>query len=472
MVRLNGFLIATGIVLLGHIAHATPMTPAGTFPADPPNREWSRIRRFEANSPLSDGSYGEGITISGDVLAIGSPGGNNGSIAESGLVEVYKRVNGGWQFAQYLTDPTPVSGSLFGASIDSCGDGRYLLVGAPKDGKGATYAFRRNASGTFVYEGALNDNLASDDAQRGYAVAIDCDASSDTIFAAVGAPFDEPGGVIWPGSLSIWKHQTSGTPWIKTQRLTPHATSVGARCGLSLDLSYVFVFPLNRPAGRLLFGCPHVAYSGVDSSGVAYVYDRSGDTFSLEQTIGPPDPASDGEYGTSVALLGTTALIGSPWAPHGSIGDAGRVWVWQRVGLAPLLWESTELVVDDYHSNTAQYFFGGSIALAADAQGLHAFARRSKSLYVTGGRCSGVLETFSKANASSPWVRSDLLASPDIDDGYDILSFGNGVAASGEDVAVGASRSSVNDLSDAGTAFAFRHDRVFGADFEHYQQSE
>lgn len=452
-------------------AVAAHVEPAGSFPADPPNREWARIRRFEANTPVSDGSYGEGVALSGDVLVVGSPGASDGAVADSGLVEVWVRGAAGWEFSQYLVDPSPVVGALFGASVDACGNGRFVIVGAPDDGNGRAYVYARQNNGNWGSPSFLIDPSLSDDAQSGYDVAIDCDASSDTVYAAVGAPFDDVNGTIWSGSLAIWQRETDGT-WTRTQRFAPHANALGARCGYSLDLSYRFVNFVNVPAARLLFGCTHVDYGGVDSAGIAYVYARSGNSFSPEQTLAPPDPSVDGEYGTSVALLSGNAVVGEPWAPHGSIGDAGRLWVWQRTGSAPLLWESAELTVDDFYSTSAQYFFGSAVAVGADSHGIHVFARRQKTLYVTGGRCFGVVEVFSKASTDAPWLRSDRLASPDIDEGYDIGVFGGDLAAYGSELAVGAERSNVNDLDDAGTAFVFRHERVFGGDFETYLQSE
>ena len=46
------------------------------------------------------------------------------------------------------------------------------------------------------------------------------------------------------------------------------------------------------------------------------------------------------------------------------------------------------------------------------------------------------------------------------------------LAIDGPDVAVGAQRSTVQTLSDGGAAFVFRHERVFGGDFESYRQTE
>lgn len=471
MIRFNGFLVALCVASVGLEAAAAEVWPAGSFPADPPNREWARIRRFEANSPLSDGSYGEGVALSGDVLAVGSPGASDGTVTESGLVEVWVRGAAGWEFSQYLVDPTPVVGSLFGASVDACSNGRFIIVGAPEDGRGRAYVYTRQDNGTWSSPSSLSDPLISDGAKSGYDVAIDCDGISDTVYAVVGAPFDDVNGTLWSGSLAIWHRGTNGV-WTLTQRFAPHAGVTGARCGHSVDLSYRFIAFASVPAARLLFGCTHVDYSGFDSAGVAYVYDRSGSSFSLEQTLGPPDPAVDGEYGTSVALLSGNAVVGAPWAPHNSIGDAGRLWVWQRTGAAPLYWESTELTVDDFYSNSAQYFFGSAVAIGSDSRGVHVFARRQKTLYVGGGRSGGVIEVFSKASTDAAWVRSDRLASPDVDDGYDILSFGGDLAAYGGELAVGAERSSVNELDDAGTAFVFSHERVFGGDFETYVQTE
>jgi hypothetical protein len=215
-----------------------------------------------------------------------------------------------------------------------------------------------------------------------------------------------------------------------------------------------------------------VDYSGYDSAGVAYLYARSGSTYVHEQTLGPPDPDIDGEYGSSVALLSGYATVGAPWAPYNGVDDAGRLWVWERNGTAPLYWESSELTVDDFYSSSAQYFFGNSVAIGSDGDGVYVYAARYKTLYVPGGRCWGVIETFTKASSSLSWVRSDRLASPDIDEGYDILNFGNEMAAYGGELAVGALRSTVNDLDDAGAAFTFTHERILGGDFERYQQSE
>ncbi|HEY6893271.1 MAG TPA: hypothetical protein VI258_03820, partial [Rhodanobacteraceae bacterium] len=140
---------------------------------------------------------------------------------------------------------------------------------------------------------------------------------------------------------------------------------------------------------------------------------------------------------------------------------------------APLYWEGTELVVDDFYSTTTQYFFGGDVAIGSDSRGIYVHASRSKTLLVTdGSRCFGVVETFAKPAGSSSWVRSDRLASPDIDTDYDILNFGSAIAADGPSVLVGAARSNVQTLSDGGAAFLFAHERVFGGDFESYRQTE
>lgn len=466
------WLALIALVLCGAFGSASG-TPEGVFPADPPNREWARLRRFEANAPVADGYYGEGVALEGDVLAIGSPGGGNGTVAQSGLVEVWTRDASGWTFAQYLTDPLPVTGSEFGHSVDLCGGGRFIIVGAPGQGDGAAYIFEQDGPQSWSFVQALVDADLSDGASSGYDVAIDCDTTSSTAFAAVGAPFDDVGGTTWSGSVAMWRYQISGTPWVRSQRIAPHAGELGARCGLSVDLSYTYVAPFFVPAARLLFGCPYVDYLNYDSGGIAHVYARSGSTFAAEQTIGPPDPDIGGEFGTSVALAGTYAAISAPWARYHSVDDAGRVWVFERSGAAPLYWEGTELVVDDFYSTTMQYFFGGSVAIGSDSRGIYVHASRTKSLLVTdGSRCFGVVETFAKPAGSSSWVRSDRLASPDIDTGYDILNFGSAIAADGPSVLVGAARSKVQTLSDGGVAFLFAHERVFGGDFEGYRQTE
>jgi hypothetical protein len=67
--------------------------------------------------------------------------------------------------------------------------------------------------------------------------------------------------------------------------------------------------------------------------GRAFVYARSGTTWSLEREIGSADPDYTDAFGQAVAISGTTVAVGSPFdnqSATGSLGHSGTVTVFTR----------------------------------------------------------------------------------------------------------------------------------------------
>jgi hypothetical protein len=74
-----------------------------------------------------------------------------------------------------------------------------------------------------------------------------------------------------------------------------------------------------------LVGSFNDSSSGIDGLGSAYVFVRSGTVWSFQQKLVPPDGVPGGNFGTSVALDGGTAAISAPY-------DTGRPGITERVG--------------------------------------------------------------------------------------------------------------------------------------------
>jgi hypothetical protein len=106
------------------------------------------------------------------------------------------------------------------------------------------------------------------------------------------------------------------------------------------------------------------AYRKNSSTGAAYVFTRSGTTWSQQATLTASDAATNDTFGSSVALSGDTALVGAP----GKNSSTGAAYVFIRNGTA---WsQQANLTASDAATNDN---FGASVALSGDTALVGAF---------------------------------------------------------------------------------------------------
>ncbi|MEM7309237.1 MAG: DUF6259 domain-containing protein [Planctomycetota bacterium] len=248
--------------------------------------------------------------------------------------------------------------------------------------------------------------VAGPDGKFGQSVAI----WDDT--ALVGAPFDVSPGV-GTGSVAVFERLTVAG-WTPADLLVPADLDPGDNFGFAVALSdnlaavgswsedqlgtdagavYIFervagswfetvkLFALDTGPGSrfgysvalegttLLVGSPGAVGAGLTpSAGSAYVFERSGPgLWSQIAKLGAPDGASGDLYGTSVALSLPRALVGAPG--HAASGPAsGAAYV--SVQPFPGSWvPSAKLVAGD---GNAFDQFGSAVALDADLAGVGA----------------------------------------------------------------------------------------------------
>ena len=178
------------------------------------------------------------------------------------------------------------------------GDGSTALVGAPHKNSlsGAAYVFLR--SGTSWSQQA--ELTASDGApgDQFSAVALSGDGST----ALVGAPFKNSS----TGAAYVFVR--SGTTWSQQAELTASDAAAGDLFGYSVGLTGDGSTALAGARGK---------NSG---TGAAYVFLRSGTTWSQQQELTASDAAAGDFFGFSVALSGdgSTALVGAQFKNSGA----------------------------------------------------------------------------------------------------------------------------------------------------------
>ncbi|MBM3945241.1 MAG: hypothetical protein FJ317_07135, partial [SAR202 cluster bacterium] len=190
------------------------------------------------------------------------------------------------------------AGDGFGYSIAI--DGDSAVMGAHGDGgaQGAAYVFIRDGD-TWSQQAKLtaSDGAAGD--FFGISVAI----SGDSVL--VGAYGD--GGA--RGAAYVFTR--SGTTWSQQAKLTASDGEANHHFGNSVAVS----------GDTAVVGAHAASFTGLSQTGTAYVYVRSGGTWSGQQKLNPSNSEGVHEFGISVAISGDTAVVG---AHHDQVKDPGQ----------------------------------------------------------------------------------------------------------------------------------------------------
>jgi hypothetical protein len=191
--------------------------------------------------------------------------------------------------------------------------------------------------------------------------------------------------------------------------------------------------------GRVLFGW-FVAISGDTAvvgtpdcpgsacSGAAFVFVRSGQTWSQQAELTASDGSAHDDFGYNVAISGDTVVVGAA----GKNAVTGAAYVFVRVGT---IWtQQAELTASD---GVSQDFFGGSAAVSGLTAAVGALGADSSA---------GAVYVFE--NTGGIWSQKAKLAASD---GAAEHYFGSSVALSGTTMLVGASGANRG----AGAAYVF-----------------
>ncbi len=234
-------------------------------------------------------SFGASAALSDARAAVGAPS-YDACGASSGAVYLFDADStGAWLPADTLSAPDCKAGMFFGRRIAMSGD--LLLATASGDFfEGArtnlVYAFARDTSGVWRYDGRLAPMSGVQEGAFGFAVALDGNR------AAVTASGDGEKGV-YGGSIYIYERSDQGR-WSRTARL--RAPDRRAILGSDVALS-----------GDLVVATAPDVRKGRDGRAVAFRFDGQG-----WQTAGSVD-GLDGRTLT-IAALGDRVAIGEPEA--------------------------------------------------------------------------------------------------------------------------------------------------------------
>jgi trimeric autotransporter adhesin len=300
---------------------------------------WSQQAYMKASNTGSRDQFGHSIALSADgsTVAVGALfensaatgiGGDqaDNSTASSGAVYVFTRNGTTWSQQAYVKASNTGSEDSFGTSVALSADGSTLAVGAPGESSAAT-----------GIGGAQGDNAAAD----------------------AGATY------VFTRSSTTWSQQA----YVKASN-SDSRDDFGHDLALAADGSTLAVGAPGESSAATGIGGTQ-ADNSAGSSGAAYVFTRSGTTWSQQAYVKASNTGSVDGFGTSVALsAGGTLAVGAPFEASAAIGiggsqadnsagSSGAVYVFTPSGTT---WSQQAYVKA---SNTGRGdFFGWSVALS------------------------------------------------------------------------------------------------------------
>ena len=255
--------------------------------------DWSTATQQQeliASDAAAGDNFGSSAAIDGDTAVFGAFLEGTG-----GSAYVFTRSGTTWTQQAKLTGSTVVSGDEFGYSVAISGD--TIVVGARAESSsddaynGDAYVFTRSGT-TWSQQAKFSDTLSSGNSHFGYSVDID----GNTI--VVGAPMDSPGTSDHRGRCHIYTR--SGTSWSLQQSL---ASSTGD------DYAY-FGADVAIDGDTVVVGSSVEDSSGNNNCGAAYIFTRSGTSWSQQERFAPTT-ATNAFFGNAVDISGDTAIIGA-----------------------------------------------------------------------------------------------------------------------------------------------------------------
>ncbi|WP_168205823.1 MBG domain-containing protein [Geobacter sp. FeAm09] len=325
---------------------------------------------------------------------------------------------------QELTASDPAVSDWFGASVALSGDGTTALIGAynKNSAKGAAYVFAKSG-GTWnqLQKLTASDAAASD--QFGWSVSLSSDGTT-ALIGAVGK--NSTKGV-------AYVFAKSGGTWGQQQILTASDALGNDRFGISVALS-------GDGITALIGACASRANSSSTSAyGAAYVFTRSGTTWSQQQKLTASDPATGDYFGWSVSMSrdGTTALIGAN-LKNSSMGAA---YVFTK---GETMWSQQQKLTASDAATSDQ--FGISVSLGGDGNTALVGARYKSS-------SSGAAYVFTKSE--TVWSQQQKLTASD-STAADQFGFSVSLSSDSSTILIGAyNKSSAAGASYAGSAYVF-----------------
>ncbi len=361
---------------------------------------WVQQAYLKASNTEAGDQFGRSVAIAGETIVVGAPveasnasgidgDQNDNSAIESGAAYIFTRNNGVWSQQAYLKASNTETEDLFGDSVAI--EENTVVVGAWREASNATEIDGDQNNNSAVSAGAAyvfthNNNTWS---QQAYLKASNTEADD-----SFGASVDIAGDTVVIGA---WKEDSSAT-------------------GIDGDQNDF----------------------SANNAGAAYVFTRSGNTWSQQAYLKASNTEADDSFGESVGIAGDTVVVGAFGKTstateingNQSIIKAGAAYVFTRNNST---WSQQASLTA---SITGENYFGESVAIANNTVVVGSPGKNIREVVADDTIKLNNPSAYVFSRNGTIWIQQAILKAPNITNGFD--DFGNPVSIADDFIVVGA----------------------------------
>ncbi|WP_179952277.1 Ig-like domain-containing protein [Marinicella rhabdoformis] len=336
---------------------------------------------IKASNSDSGDNFGNAVAISGDTLVVGAidedgdgSGTLDNSVPNAGAVYVYIKSGNNWAQQAYLKSSNPIANEQFGYSVAIEGDTLVVGTGFSEE---TAYVFTRS-NGVWSESAILTASNSENFDLFGWSVAI----SGSTIAVSAiqedsastgvnGNQSDVNNTAVASGAVYVFV-EDNGT-WNQQAYIKASNTDAGDTFGSTviLDGDNLIVSAPYEASGATGINS-NQSDNSVPNSGAAYVFTRTGTTWSQQAYIKPSQTPK--EFGLAMDMSNDTLVIGSRYFNSGVGGfnaavfvRNGNAWSEQAIIENPQIQFTTSVVIEgnslllgDANNNSGSVGIGGN----------------------------------------------------------------------------------------------------------------
>ena len=315
---------------------------------------WSQEAKIEASDAQADDSFGYSVSLSndGNTAIVGAYLEDTGGTGV-GAAYIFTRSGSTWSQEAKIQSSDIAAYDYFGYSVSLSNDGNTAIVGAVYEetggtNTGAAYIFTRSGS-TWSQEAKIE--AADKQSHDNFGCSVSISSDGDTAIIGAWGSWYTPDGANNAGSAYIFTR--SGTSWSQQAKMQASDAAFEDRFGSVVSIS--------SDGNTAIIGAMYEDTSG-SNAGSAYIFTRSGSTWSQEAKIQASDKQSGDNFGHSVSISndGNTAIVGAIYEDT-TASDAGSAYIFTRSGTS---W-SQQAKIQASNANGSDYF-GGSVSISND----------------------------------------------------------------------------------------------------------
>ncbi len=415
------------------------------------SQNWNQLIKTVAADRTSGMYLGFSVAISGDYAIVGAPQGGSGS------AYIFQRSGTNWVQMQKIVASDADSDDNFGTSVAISGD--YVVVGAVYDNGDATNtSFLNDAGSAYIFKrtGAIwaqEQKIVALDREDydyfGYSVAISGD------YVVVGSflqDLDDSGGTPISDAGAAYIYKRSGTTWAQEQKIIASERLNDDNFGVTVAISgdYVVVGSAGEDENA-------AGVNTLGDAGAAYVFFRTGTTWTQQQKIVASDRGTSDRFGISASISGDYLIIGASKDDEDAAGgnavvDAGSAYIFTRTGTT---WAQQQKIVASDRGLVDN--FGFSVCISGDYAIIGAVYENENASGTATLSRAGSAYIFGRSGTT--WTQNNKIVASDraADD-----NFGRSVAISGNYAVVGSpyedeDAAGANTMAETGSAYFFKN---------------